>query len=61
MTTYTSVVKHNNGLVDVKYTLDNDSREMKIGSIIYYGQDVSQLFSEQDIENLEIQIANDNE
>ena len=61
MTTYTTTAKHNDALVDVKYTVDNESREFKIESVHYYGVNVYLLLSMEDIENLEIQIAKDNE
>jgi len=55
----TAVVKHNDALVDVKYY--EIEGEIKIESVHYYGANVSQLLSIEDIENLEIQIAKDNE
>ena len=59
MTTYTTTAKHNDALVDVKYY--EIEGEIKIESVHYYGVNVYLLLSMEDIENLEIQIAKDNE
>lgn len=61
MATYNTTVKHNDALLDVKYTIDFQEREFSIEKIEYYGINVLPLLSEIDVEEITEQIRKDNE